>query len=366
VPDDATVTMPTLLERRYRGWLRLLPVDYRERWAEDMVDTFLATALTGEDADALEIAGYGKPPLAEVASVVGLAVRLRLGTAERAPRPLLWRAAWRRVALLGLLVHAVWAVVSVPGTLWLAGLLPGGPDPDPSGVITPTEQSLMVTLGGVWQTYSSLAGLAWVPAFLLLLHQRRRTAAVLAVVATVPQVWNVVDWVGFLDLEDLSLIVASLVSLVVAVLPVVALVAYVGPVEPVRRRPWLVGAATGTVLLAVVAVLAWQLQPAVLLDPNGLECGALAVGCAFWLRLRRRGDAEPAWTLALAVVAVALLVERVATIAPFWVMNTTPDPLTDGLMHSGAVEAAVVAVTAALFTVAAGRDVRRLPVTVAD
>jgi hypothetical protein len=233
-------------------------------------------------------------------------------------------------------------------------------------VITPTEQSLMVTLGAVWQTYSSLAGLAWVPAFLLLLHQRRRTAGALALVATVPRVWHLVDWLGLLGLDEWSTIVASLVSFVVGVLPVAALVAYVGPVEPVRRRPWLVGAAAGAALLAVVAVLTWQLQPAVLLDPTGLECGASAVGCAFWLRSRRRGDADPAWTVALAVVAVALLVERVASIAPFWIVDTTQDPITAGLMHSGAVEAAVVAVAAALFAVAASRDVRRLPVTAAD
>ena len=32
----------TPLEERYRKLLRLLPGDYRDRWGDDMVETFLA------------------------------------------------------------------------------------------------------------------------------------------------------------------------------------------------------------------------------------------------------------------------------------------------------------------------------------
>lgn len=359
---DADVTVPTLLERRYRGWLRLLPADYRARWAEEMVDTFLATALRGDpaDEDALEIAGYGKPPLAEVASVVGLAVRLRLGAAERAPRPLLWRAAWRRVAMLGLLVHATWAVIALPGTLWLELRFR-----DETAPISPPEESLLTVLGTAWQALSSLAALGWVGAFVALLLARRRTAAVLALLALGPYLWNTGRF-----LMTGPFPVATLVTVAVDVLPVVALVAFVGSGEPVRRRRWLQGWALALGLLLLAAGIAWLARPSVLVDPNALGCLAVFVAAAVWIagRPRRpeRDAPDPAWSLALAIVASVLLVERVATIAPFWQSDGPHDAVTTRLMYSGLVEAALVAAAAAAFGAGAARALHRLPVTVSD
>ncbi len=95
------------LERRYRRVVRLLPGWYRVRWEEDMVAAFLDSWLTGDpqtDAWVLEI---GKPDRAEIASVVGLAVRLYLGGASAPRRYFAWGQAVRNAVLAVMLLHAV-------------------------------------------------------------------------------------------------------------------------------------------------------------------------------------------------------------------------------------------------------------------
>lgn len=74
---DVTVSAePSLLERRYRRLLRVLPPGYRERWADDMVDTFLdVRAGTAADEESYAL---GRPGASDAADVLALAVRLRL------------------------------------------------------------------------------------------------------------------------------------------------------------------------------------------------------------------------------------------------------------------------------------------------
>jgi len=64
------------LEQRYRRVLRLLPAYYRSTWEQDMVAAFLESSLTGDPDEDEWVLEFSKPPWREIASVVGLAVRL--------------------------------------------------------------------------------------------------------------------------------------------------------------------------------------------------------------------------------------------------------------------------------------------------
>ena len=91
--------MSSQLEERYRTVLRILPADYRAAWEDEMVATFLAGMARDDPEEAGYVADYGRPSWPEVASVVALAVRLRLGGAS--PRHRAWRDAFGRIALIG-------------------------------------------------------------------------------------------------------------------------------------------------------------------------------------------------------------------------------------------------------------------------
>src|SRR5712691_13419723 len=66
------------LEVRYRSLLRVLPAGYRETWEEEMVATFLESMATDDPDRAGYLADFGRPSWSEVASVLALAVQLRL------------------------------------------------------------------------------------------------------------------------------------------------------------------------------------------------------------------------------------------------------------------------------------------------
>ncbi|MBE1582663.1 hypothetical protein ACFPOI_60465 [Nonomuraea angiospora] len=70
----------TLLEQRYRSVLRLLPASYRAEREEEMVDAFME--MYGDAPDEIN----PRPPWSEIASVLALSVRIRLGAAGSAPR----------------------------------------------------------------------------------------------------------------------------------------------------------------------------------------------------------------------------------------------------------------------------------------
>ena len=77
-PGAGTEPQPSMIEQRYRSLLRLLPASYRLAWEEDMVATFLASVHSDDPEEAELVAELGRPGLAEVASVLALAVRLRI------------------------------------------------------------------------------------------------------------------------------------------------------------------------------------------------------------------------------------------------------------------------------------------------
>src|SRR5262249_44066279 len=125
---------PTRLERRYRLVLRLLPASYRAMWEEEMVAAFLESMVAADPEDFEFVGEYGSPSRSEVASVVALAVRLRLpelrlrlGVPGAPPRYAASSAGVRRAALALVLLHASFATVGLGTLLWLRGNVPWVP-----------------------------------------------------------------------------------------------------------------------------------------------------------------------------------------------------------------------------------------------
>lgn len=302
----------TPLERRYRRVVRLLPADYRAVWEEDMVDTFLLTRPAGEDDFDAE---YGRPGWAEVASVVALAVRLRL---DGSPSAFARGEVVRRVALVGLLVHAVAAVVGVVSPAVSAVRFPEYRASDP-------------------QILWSLSGLLWVGAFLALLDGRRRVAVWLGVVAAMPTAVTLGMGVavGGVSVESAAY------RLLVTLLPVLALVAFHRDAPSVRARPWLVALPVGAPSVTGLA-LATQTTGVVALDWADTLCLAVVAACVVHLVVGRRGP----WSGALLVLAVVVLGERLITLVDY-VRFTEPGPWLSLVTVVGLAEAVAVVLVAA-------------------
>jgi hypothetical protein len=219
-----------------------------------MVATFLAGAVPADPEAAGFVTDYGRPDWSEVVSVVGLAVRLRLGGADAPPRYLAWGNAVRLVALVGLLVHAVNAVAGVGALLWLPERFPA--------VALPSETA----------TVLALLGLSLVPAVI-------SVGMEVAITGT--------DYLA-----------SRVVELVVAAMPVLALAAFHREAAPVRPRPWLIALPVGAVVVTLVLLATQFPGGAVFVDWPGLACVAVLVAAL----VRRRG---PSWTAAIALFAGA-------------------------------------------------------------
>lgn len=305
----------TPLERRYRRVTRLLPADYRATWEEDMVDTFLLsrTPEQPEDFDADFDAEYGRPSWSEVASVVGLAVRLRLGGVDAPPRAFARGEVVRRVALAGLLAQAVAAVVGVVSLLVTQARFPAYRVSD-------------------LDTATGLTGLLWVGSYLALLADRRHVAAWLGAAALVPTLQ-----VATADVTIGGASVATAACrLLVDALPVLALAAFHRDAPPVRARPWLVALPAGAVLVTGVAFVTNTPNP-VALDWPGMLCVATIIAGVPCLMTGRTGP----WAGALSVLAVAVLGERVLTLIDY-ARFTAPGARTNLLITMGLLEAAAL------------------------
>jgi hypothetical protein len=295
------------LEQRYRRVLRLLPAAYREAWEEKMVATFL-DSMDSDDVEAAQYAAdFGRPSWSEVASVVNLAVRLRVGAAGASPCSLAWGQALRLVALIGLFVNATAVTVEAGSRLWLSGRLGWLPAPPPEWV-TATPSS-------TWRTLWDLAGLLWLPAYVGLLLGHWRAAKLLAglgvladVVAAISATVGAIAWSAPLPVTVWS-------HLMVDTLVVLALVAFHRGAPPVRRRPWLVAFALGIAVLLGLHLLVRATAPWVLVDWPGLYC-LLVLGAAvahLSASAGGRGLSTSSWSLALAGQARR---HRAATPAP--------------------------------------------------
>ncbi|MGJ7907058.1 hypothetical protein ACOQFL_11305 [Actinopolyspora sp. H202] len=314
----------TRLEQRYRHLLRLLPSWYRADREEEMVDVFLladaARHSGGADEEQDDWGGgdgwdedlrgeYGWPDWREFLAVAGLAVRTRFGGIG-APSAARNRGdTVRTIALLGLLVRAVLALVSV-GSLVHVQLRGGAAFADPT--------TLMFPLGG-YVFLSLLPGLLWVPAYLSLVLGKRRTGMLFAGAALLPSLLSAIR-------PDNSPATA-LTSVLMGVgswLPVacVFLGFHRDAPEP-SRKPWLFALPGAVLATLVFMLLGWLVPPVVV---AGVKVWGLLLAAGFTLvaRLRSPERVPNSWSVALTVIGALFLLEHVALFVSFGIPEVVP------------------------------------------
>ncbi|MTK01877.1 hypothetical protein [Micromonospora sp. CP22] len=296
------------LEERYRTLLRLLPAGYRQEWEDDMVAAFLESMDTGDPETTAYLADYGRPSLSEAASIVSLAVRLRLG-ADASPRSRRWGQAVRLATLMAMLTHAVLATGGVAVALWYSGKLAWLPAPAPELMLTGPAS--------IWSTTWDLAGYAWLPAYVALVLGYRRVAQAVALLAIAPPAITtaVAQAVG-----DVPLTVSPWALLLVDVVLLLAMAAFQHGVPPVPRRPWLLALPIGVVLVALPLFILQAVEPALrLLDWPGLAGAAVTVAMAVHLAVRatRRSTRTLPWSLAFTLLAATAFALRAATLPDY-------------------------------------------------
>jgi hypothetical protein len=301
--------MSSDLERRYRRVLRLLPGWYRQRWEEDMITALLDGWLTGDPATDEYIGRAAWPGCAEVASVAGLAVRLRLGGPGPARR-YAWAQAIRRAVLTVLLVHAVLAINVLVFLAWhrrLAGWLHVLP-----------ASLVVVSPGRAWPAVYYLTSVAWIAIFVTLALGRYRTARVLAALAIVPGL------AALLQAQLTGIMPAPFGSWVFWILldlaPVLAMTAFHGGAPRTAPGPWLLALPAGYVLV-YGPLLALQAtgNSAWLPDFCGRCCILVSLAClvhAPRARSRQAAGTGP-WSLTLVLLAAVAGAYRIATLTDY-------------------------------------------------
>jgi hypothetical protein len=334
------------LEERYRRLLRVLPAPYRQAWEEDMVGAYLA-GVEADDPDGAELRlEVGRPTLAEAASVLSLAVRLRLGDADAPPRPAIWGRAVRLATLAAVLARAVMAAGGVLVSFWLSGTLGWLPQPPAEWALGPSP--------GLWSEAWNLTAWCWVPAYVALVTGRRAAAQVLAALAAAVPALGLLGGTGG---DPLGLL-APLVTLGADVVLIAAMGLFGAAERPAPRR-WLPALPVGT-LLVPLPLFALQLAvpEARLLDWPGLACVLVVLAIAgYGVRTARRATAT---LLALALLAGGAAVERLLTLPGY-----LPQADRDTLLLLGAGQAAAVLIAGVPPAVASRRALRRLPVPTA-
>lgn len=344
----------TRLEERYRRVLRLLPAWYREVWEEDMVATYLASVDTSDPDDADYAADYGRPSWSEVASVVALAVQLRVGSAGAAPRSTLWGHAIRLAALSAMLWHAASSAVGLLTGLWLAGVIPFLPPPP-----MPDEYRLLL-YGQPWETFRIVGGLLWLPAYLLLVFGRwtaaRWLTSIAVVATTVYMVW-IERWPG-----DVFTVSSSYDRLLAILLVAAMFVVFHRDAPPIPRRPWLLALpyATAVVIGYVILLQAAgsSLPP---LDWDGVLSVVMVAAAVVYLSARRLGRSSDTWAPALAILAVAVLGMRAASLLDFALFRSFGWP--SATVPLGIAEAIALSVVAVMLILLTSASMRRLPST---
>lgn len=347
------------IEERYRRVLRLLPRSYRGIWEEDMVSTFLAGVDTNDREQAEYLADYGRPSWPEVASIVALAVRLRIGTDGAPPRYAAWGHAVRLAALTVMLVNAAAGTVGALATSWTAGLIPLTPQPsllpEPPGYPPSWHHVLLA---------GALSGLLWLLPFLALLAgnwqgaRRRTLAAVVVTTLSAAVVVTVTD----------QLVTAELAyAVVVNALLLLALTAFHRGVPRVAAVPW--RAAFGgcsVVLVGHVALLFEPSAPLLPLDLAGVAAVAVVIAVAVHVVVISHGAQRrfTAWTPALCILALVVLGLRLATLLDYARFGTAG--WHPALVPLAVGESVAVAAAAAFLARLAGRGLRRLPAAAGD
>lgn len=340
----------TALERRYRRLLRVLPPAYRAAWEEEMVTTFLEGMRADDPERAEYLADYGRPSVTETASVLALAVRLRLPAARMlrgdgvSARDVVWGDAVRLAALVAMLVHASSAASTLLTGLWLSGRAPWlGAQPPESDFV----------LHDPWFRAAGLTAVLWLPAYLALVTGQRRVGQILAAL-------TVTTSAAVLVLNPFQPFTASGFAFVLAgILTLLALAGFHRDAPPIRHRPWLIALPVALAAEAGLALLnlAVGVDTVPLLDPPAIYCAAAVV--AAWALLGPR-RATPAYrTLALGLLASVALAVRVLTLVDYaWY---APPAQRGSLLAFGAVEAVALAVVAVASMAATARSLRRRP-----
>jgi hypothetical protein len=286
------------LEQRYRRVLRLLPGYYRDKWEEDMVAAFLDSWLTGDPHTDECVMEFCRPTWPEVASVVGLAVRLYLGGAAAPRRYFAWGQAVRYAVLAVTLVHAVRGLDTLVLTAWSRHFLSWLPAP-PAGLVVTTPSGALPP--AVWY----LVAYAWIVAFLTLALRYYRTARVIAALAIIP------DLVTLLQGQFTGRLPAPYIGpwaffLLLNLTPVLAMTAFHRDAPPTPRWPWLL-ALPANYFLVVVPLLALDLNgnSGWVPDFSGLYCILVSLACLahvprVW---SRQAASSGVWSLTLVLLA---------------------------------------------------------------
>ncbi|MFD8492236.1 hypothetical protein [Amycolatopsis sp. NPDC059657] len=256
------------LEDRYRYLLRMLPLWYWEKWAEDMVATYLATELSGQE-DPEFVEEHGRPSFGEAVSVAALSLRLRLGGGSAPARSVAWGAAVRTVVLLGLLVNAAGTVTNWTAAPWLGAFF-------------------AVLFGQVWIG----CGLA-VAGFGYSIYE--------AVVAT-----------GQFFAGEPAFLFGGWSQVLINAGLVLGLAAFHREVPPAPQRPWLVALIAG-VALELLPALGWIRLEAGVWD--AVTIYALVWFCATIGHLAVPAARQLSTTLALVVVGWTIVVLRALSLA---------------------------------------------------
>ncbi|MGY0236374.1 hypothetical protein [Longispora urticae] len=244
------------LERRYRRLLRLLPAPYRRAWEGDMVTAFLESMATDDPELDEDIADLGRPPAAEVLSVLALAARLWFGGLGAPPKQFVWGQALRIAVLVGLLSHAASAVSSFVVRLWIDGrlaVIPFGP-PGTAGEAIPVPGVEAALPPALWDQVWVVVDVLVLVGYLALLLGRRRLSQVLVVLAILPAPLYQV-------LYDGELLLRNAPRLVLDVLLVLAMGAFRSDAPKPRLWPWLLAVPVGGLVLAAPLILVLGLAP---------------------------------------------------------------------------------------------------------
>ncbi|ASU77882.1 hypothetical protein CDG81_05640 [Actinopolyspora erythraea] len=302
----------TRLEQRYRRLLRLLPAWYRADREEEMVAVFLlddserqgALGDDEQDDEDDDLRGeYGWPDWREVVAVAGLAVRTRFGGIGAPSAARAWGDTVRAVALLGLLVRAVLALVSLASLAYVqlrGGTAFAGP-------------SVLVRPSGGYIALSLLPNLVWVPAYLLLVLGKRRSGRFCAVVASLPSLTSVISTAT----EGTTMFATAVLIELGVWLPVTCvLLGFHRDAPAPSRRPWSL-ALPVAVLGCLLFVVVGRFAPAIMVA-GPLIWGILGAAVTTLVaRVRHPRPITNSWSVALAVIGALSLLAHAAPLVAF-------------------------------------------------
>ncbi|MCP2261318.1 hypothetical protein LX15_005039 [Streptoalloteichus tenebrarius] len=306
------------LEQRYRRVLRLLPRWYREQREQEMVDVLLAGTAEHD----------GWPERAECVSVAALAVRMRVGGVAAPPRVFAWGQAVRLLAVLGLLAHAVGAVLRLTESDAFYRLRTQQTGSIASAFDLPARPS-------EWQVFvGQVLPLLSVAALVLLLRGKYVWARVFAIGTLVP---SVLDLFWHLSVRNFSPFAWMLDQLPLWVPVLCVLAGFHRDAPPRAGRNWMLLIVSLSVLAALVVSFVGPTVPI-----SDLVVAVIAaLSCLVCLGvLWRNSDLEPAWPLALSGLTALLAAAQAPTIY-YWLSGSAR--LGDLVTHeSGATVAQLI------------------------